>query len=135
MLLVMNTTSLFDADPSLTAISKERIHSFLPGLWDDVFKVATPPVTPAPVPSQVTGQIDSTRLVDSALLVDRLVGQSGRHTRRQVAVDRTERPSVDKFVEPTSTRMSCMSSVFSCISRCSTGHGIQRAVQCTRKFE
>jgi hypothetical protein len=47
MLLVMNTTSLFDADQPLTVITKDRIHSFLPGLWDDVFKVSTPPASPS----------------------------------------------------------------------------------------
>ena len=49
MLLVMNTTSLFDADQPLTVITKDRIHSFLPGLWDDVFKVSTPPASPSAI--------------------------------------------------------------------------------------
>ncbi|CAF3532835.1 unnamed protein product [Rotaria sp. Silwood1] len=41
MLLVMNTTGLFDGDQPLTVITKDRIHSFLPGLWDEVFKMST----------------------------------------------------------------------------------------------
>ena len=42
MLLVMNTTSLFESDRALTVITKDRIHSFLPGLWEEVFKMSTP---------------------------------------------------------------------------------------------
>jgi hypothetical protein len=42
MLLVMNTTGLFDSDQPLTAITKDRMHSFLPGLWEEVFKMSTP---------------------------------------------------------------------------------------------
>jgi hypothetical protein len=42
MLLVMNTTGLFDEDQPLTAITKDRIHSFLPGLWEEVFKMSIP---------------------------------------------------------------------------------------------
>jgi hypothetical protein len=45
MLLVMNTTSLFDPDQPLTVITKDRIHTFLPGLWDEVFKVSPPTPT------------------------------------------------------------------------------------------
>jgi hypothetical protein len=45
MLLVMNTTSLFDGDQPLTVITKDRIHSFLPGLWEEVFKMSTPPLS------------------------------------------------------------------------------------------
>jgi hypothetical protein len=52
MLLVMNTTSLFDADQPLTVITKDRIHSFLPGLWDEVFKIATP--VPSPTTEVIT---------------------------------------------------------------------------------
>lgn len=48
MLLVMNTTGLFDDDQSLTVITKERIHSFFPGLWEEVFKISTPSSTPSP---------------------------------------------------------------------------------------
>jgi len=43
MLLVMNTTGLFDGDQPLTVITKDRMHSFLPGLWEEVFKMSTPP--------------------------------------------------------------------------------------------
>ena len=50
MLLVMNTTSLFDPDQPLTLITIDRIRSFLPGLWEEVFKPSTPP----PVPSSTT---------------------------------------------------------------------------------
>jgi hypothetical protein len=42
----MNTTSLFDPDQPLTVITKDRIHSFLPGLWEEVFKIATPVPSP-----------------------------------------------------------------------------------------
>ena len=42
MLLVMNTTSLFDPDQPLTVITKDRIQTFFPGLWDEVFKISTP---------------------------------------------------------------------------------------------
>ncbi len=42
MLLVMNTTGLFDRDQPLTMITKDRVHSFLPGLWEEVFKMSTP---------------------------------------------------------------------------------------------
>jgi hypothetical protein len=45
MLLVMNTTGLFDGDQPLTVITKDRIHSFLPGLWEEVFKMSTPPLS------------------------------------------------------------------------------------------
>ncbi|CAF2709471.1 unnamed protein product [Rotaria sp. Silwood2] len=41
MLFVMNTTGLFDGDQPLTVITKDRIHSFLPGLWEEVFKMST----------------------------------------------------------------------------------------------
>jgi hypothetical protein len=45
MLLVMNTTGLFDGDQPLSVITKDRIHSFLPGLWEEVFKMSTPPIS------------------------------------------------------------------------------------------
>jgi hypothetical protein len=45
MLLVMNTTSLFEPDQPLTVITKDRIHTFLPGLWDEVFKISPPSPT------------------------------------------------------------------------------------------
>ena len=48
MLLVMNTTGLFDDNPSLTVITKEKIHGFFPGLWEEVFKISTPPPIPSP---------------------------------------------------------------------------------------
>lgn len=48
MLLVMNTTGLFDGDQPLVVITKDRIHSFLPGLWQEVFKMATPPLSMPP---------------------------------------------------------------------------------------
>ncbi|CAF1390661.1 unnamed protein product [Adineta ricciae] len=44
MLLVMNTTGLFDRDQALSVITKDRIHSFLPGLWEEVFKMSAPPM-------------------------------------------------------------------------------------------
>ncbi|CAM4905012.1 unnamed protein product [Rotaria socialis] len=54
MLLVMNTTGLFDDNPSLTVITKDRIHSFFPGLWEEVFKISTPPpTTPSPTAESV----------------------------------------------------------------------------------
>lgn len=37
----MNTTGLFESDQPLTVITKDRIHSFLPGLWEEVFKMST----------------------------------------------------------------------------------------------
>ena len=37
----MNTTGLFDHDQSLTTITKDRIQSFLPKLWDEVFLMTT----------------------------------------------------------------------------------------------
>jgi len=43
MLLVMNTTSLFDPEQALTKLTRDKIETFLPGLWDDVFKITTPP--------------------------------------------------------------------------------------------
>ncbi len=46
MILVMNTTGLFDTDQPFTVITKDRIEIFLPGLWDEVFKIPTPsPIT------------------------------------------------------------------------------------------
>jgi len=45
MLLVMNTTGLFDGDQPLSVITKDRIHCFLPGLWEEVFKMSAPPLT------------------------------------------------------------------------------------------
>ena len=45
MLLVMETTGLFNKDNTdlkfsqLCSITKDRIESFLPGLWEDLFKV------------------------------------------------------------------------------------------------
>ncbi len=42
----MNTTGLFDTDQPFTVITKDRIETFLPGLWDEVFKIPTPsPIT------------------------------------------------------------------------------------------
>jgi len=55
MLLVMNTTGLFDSDQALTVITKDRIHSFLPGLWEEVFKMSTPP--PLTLPSHTETNI------------------------------------------------------------------------------
>lgn len=37
----MNTTGLFDGEQPLSVITKDRIHSFLPGLWEEVFKMST----------------------------------------------------------------------------------------------
>lgn len=51
MLLVMNTTGLFDGDQRLTVITKDRLHSFLPGLWEEVFKMSAPPLS---TPTSVT---------------------------------------------------------------------------------
>lgn len=48
MLLVMHTTGLFDGTQPLTVITKDRIHSFIPGLWEEVFKMATPPLPVSP---------------------------------------------------------------------------------------
>lgn len=48
----MNTTSLFDPEQPLTKITKEKIETFLPGLWDDVFKIATP------LPLATTTEVD-----------------------------------------------------------------------------
>ena len=45
MLLVMNTSGLFEPDQPLTVITKNRIDTFLPGLWEEVFKISTPPPT------------------------------------------------------------------------------------------
>ena len=45
MLLVMNTTGLFEGDQPLSVITKDRIHSFLPGLWEEVFKMSPPPLS------------------------------------------------------------------------------------------
>ena len=42
----MNTTGLFDRDQALSVITKDRIHSFLPGLWEEVFKMSAPPMIP-----------------------------------------------------------------------------------------
>ncbi|CAF3574167.1 unnamed protein product [Rotaria sordida] len=53
MLLVMNTTGLFDDNQSLTVITKDRIHSFFPGLWEEVFKISTPPQIPSPTTESV----------------------------------------------------------------------------------
>lgn len=41
----MNTSGLFEPDQPLTVITKNRIDSFLPGLWEEVFKISTPPPT------------------------------------------------------------------------------------------
>ncbi|UJR20526.1 hypothetical protein I4U23_023653 [Adineta vaga] len=48
MLLVMNTSGLFEPDQPLTIITKDRIHTFLPGLWEEVFKISTPSPLPSP---------------------------------------------------------------------------------------
>jgi hypothetical protein len=56
MLLVMNTTGLFDGDQPLTVITKDRMHSFLPGLWEEVFKMSTPPLS-APTTNNEVGHI------------------------------------------------------------------------------
>ena len=54
MILVMNTTGLFDSDQALSGITKDRIHSFLPGLWEEVFKMST-------ISSTSNTQVDSCR--------------------------------------------------------------------------
>jgi brefeldin A-resistance guanine nucleotide exchange factor 1 len=63
MLLVMETTGLFNSELSqLSIITKDRIESFLPGLWSETFKInsknelkvvkpSSPPPTPMPTPS------------------------------------------------------------------------------------
>ena len=43
MLLVMNTTGLFDNNQSLVVMTKDRIQSFFPSLWEEVFKISTLP--------------------------------------------------------------------------------------------
>ncbi|CAF0759689.1 unnamed protein product [Adineta steineri] len=62
MLLVMNTTGLFDGDQPLSIITKDRIHSFLPGLWEEVFKMSAPLPTvslPSTIPSNIENNIKS----------------------------------------------------------------------------
>ncbi len=49
----MNTTGLFDGDQPLTVITKDRMHSFLPGLWEEVFKMSTPPPLSSTIPSHI----------------------------------------------------------------------------------
>jgi hypothetical protein len=36
-------------------ITKDRMHSFLPGLWEEVFKMSTPP---PPLPSTIPSNIE-----------------------------------------------------------------------------
>lgn len=45
MLLVMNTTGLFESNQPLTVITKDRIDTFLVGLWEEVFKISPPTPT------------------------------------------------------------------------------------------
>lgn len=45
MLLVMNTTGLFEPNQPLTVITKDRIDTFLAGLWEEVFKISPPSPT------------------------------------------------------------------------------------------
>ncbi len=52
----MNTTGLFDGDQPLTVITKDRMHSFLPGLWEEVFKMSTPPLS-TPISNNEVGHI------------------------------------------------------------------------------
>jgi hypothetical protein len=54
MLLVMNTTNLFESDQSFTGITKDRIQSFLPSLWDEVFKISTPVPISSPTTEVIT---------------------------------------------------------------------------------
>jgi hypothetical protein len=67
MVLVMNTTGLFDGDQPLTVITKDRMHSFLPGLWEEVFKMSTPP---PPLPSTIPSNIEVGRLLLIKLIID-----------------------------------------------------------------
>jgi len=68
MLLVMNTTGLFDGDQPLTVITKDRIHSFLPGLWEEVFKMSTPPLSTPPSNIEVYQIILNQLIIDIFLL-------------------------------------------------------------------
>ena len=45
MLLVMNTTGLFEPNQPLTVLTKDRIDTFLAGLWEEVFKISPPSPT------------------------------------------------------------------------------------------
>ncbi|CAF3886360.1 unnamed protein product [Adineta steineri] len=62
MLLVMNTTGLFEPDQPLTVVTKDRIHSFLPGLWDEVFKISTPTPIPSPTAEVVAPVITNSEV-------------------------------------------------------------------------
>ncbi|CAF0848856.1 unnamed protein product [Adineta ricciae] len=60
MLLVMNTSGLFEPDQPLTIITKNRIDSFLPGLWEEVFKISTPsPTTETTMSFPVTSEMNT----------------------------------------------------------------------------
>lgn len=54
MLLVMETTGLFNQNnpdikfSQLCVITKDRIESFLPGLWEDLFRANNTNTVPAP---------------------------------------------------------------------------------------
>ncbi len=64
MLLVMNTTGLFDGDQPLTVITKDRIHSFLPGLWEEVFKMSTPPLSVPIVNNEVCHTLSKDLIIE-----------------------------------------------------------------------
>ncbi|CAF0877301.1 unnamed protein product [Brachionus calyciflorus] len=95
MLLVMETTGLFNqtnADAkfsSLCAITKDRIESFLPGLWQDLFRVNSAP------PSVQTEQVPLTIQTPSTEIKEDL-------DNKDVKCEQPEREA-DKFVEETAS--------------------------------
>jgi hypothetical protein len=83
MLLVMETTGLFNQNnpdikfSQLCSITKDRIESFLPGLWEDLFRInnkktslsppasPSPPTPPQPSPS-ITQSVDTNKPIEIA---------------------------------------------------------------------
>jgi hypothetical protein len=82
MLLVMETTGLFNSQFSqLSIITKDRIESFLPGLWEETFKinnkneVKQQQPSPQPPNANVTGEETITNETNAVVNEEKSVQQ------------------------------------------------------------
>lgn len=114
----METTGLFNQNnpdikfSQLCIITKDRIESFLPGLWEDLFKIKQPPAQPvsppSPQPSEQQPKLDSPEPpVSSASPVDfkrteTPASQDSESTLAVVSTENETKPSVSNITNEAS---------------------------------
>ena len=95
MLLVMETTGLFNKDNSdikfsqLCGITKDRIESFLPGLWEDLFRsncTSLSPVLNSPKELAHDEQSETNQIIDKAEIPTQVIEEQNISPKESAAV-------------------------------------------------